>query len=85
MRERWYITQQTLPKMFHDSVIRFGECRCQWWKTGPDTTDSLTYAQVGRIVKELGSGLVNLGIQKQDRVAIMSNKCPQWQWTDFSI
>lgn len=85
MRERWYITQQTLPKMFHDSVIRFGECRCQWWKTGPDTTDSLTYAQVGRIVKELGSGLMNLGIQKQDRVAIMSHNCPQWLWADFSI
>mgnify|MGYP002409420286 CR=1 FL=1 len=85
MRERWYVTQQTLPKMFHDSVIRFGECRCQWWKTGPDTTDSLAYAQVGRIVKELGSGLMKLGIQKQDRVAIMSHNCPQWLWADFSI
>lgn len=85
MRERWYITLQTFPKMFHDSVIRFGDCRCQWWKTGPDTTASLTYAEVGRIVKELGSGLMKLGVQKQDRIAIMSHNCPQWLWADFSI
>jgi long-chain acyl-CoA synthetase len=71
--------------MFHDSVIKFGECRCQWWKTGPDTTESLTYAQVGRMVKELGSGLMKLGLKKQDRVAVMSHNCPQWLWADFSI
>jgi len=85
VRERWYVKQQTFPQMFNDNVIKFGDCRCQWWKTGPDATTSLTYAQVGRIVKELGAGLMKLGIGKQDRAAIMSHNCPQWLWADFSI
>jgi long-chain acyl-CoA synthetase len=71
--------------MFNDSVVRYGDLRCQWWKPTPDTLESLTYAQVGRIVKELACGLMSLGMQKQDRAAIMSATCPQWMWADFSI
>lgn len=85
MKNRWYITQQTFCQMFNDSVVRFGDCRCQWWKTGPNTTESLTYAEVGRIVMEMAAGLMSLGLNKQDRAAIMSHNCPQWLWADFSI
>ncbi|MGE5397413.1 MAG: AMP-dependent synthetase/ligase [Chitinophagales bacterium] len=82
---RWYITQQTFPELFNDRVVRFGNLRCQWWRTGPDTTESLTFYQVGRIVREMAAGLMRLGIQKQDRVAIMSHTCPQWMWADYAI
>ena len=71
--------------MFNDSVVRYGDLRCQWWKPTPDTLESLTYAQTGRIVKELACGLMSLGMLKQDRAAIMSATCPQWMWADFSI
>lgn len=84
-KDRSMINLVTLPQMFNDSVARYGEKRCQWWKPTPDTLQSLTYAQAGRIVKELACGLMALGIQKQDRAAIMSATCPQWMWADFSI
>jgi len=84
-KDRSMINQVTFPQMFNDSVVRYGDLRCQWWKPTPDTLESLTYSQVGRIVKELACGLMALGMQKQDRAAIMSQTCPQWMWADFSI
>lgn len=74
----------TVPQMFNESVFRFGERRCQWFKTSPTETASLTYSEVGRIVKDLSGGLLSLGIKKQDRIAIMSYNCPEWLWADMA-
>ena len=84
MADRWYITQQTFPELLNRNVIKFGTRRAQWWKTG-DTTQSITYAELGFIVKQLTAGLMSLGIQKGDRVAIASHTAPQWMWADYSI
>ncbi len=77
----------TLPEMFNDSIMKFGERRCQWFKAAPGSIDtkSLTYAEVGMLVRDVAAGLIALGIKKQDRVAIMANNCPQWLWSDFAI
>ncbi len=85
-REASYIS--TLPEMFNRSMIRFGDCRCQLFQPDPahpQQTASLTYSEVFMIVKDLTCGLMSLGLQPQDRVAIMSYNCPQWLWADFSI
>ncbi|HQQ51466.1 MAG TPA: long-chain fatty acid--CoA ligase [Spirochaetota bacterium] len=84
MADRWYITQQTFPELLNRNVIKFGTRRAQWWKTG-DTTQSITYAELGFIVKQLTAGLMSLGIQKGDCVAIASHTAPQWIWADYSI
>lgn len=84
-KDRSMINQVTLTEMFNDSVVRYGDLRCQWWKPTPDTLAELTYAQSGRIVKELACGLMSMGLEKQDRAAIMSATCPEWMWADFSI
>jgi len=82
---KWYIEQLTAPAMFSRNVTRFGHWRFQWWKTGPDTTTSLTYAEVWRIVKEMSSGLIDMGFKKGDRAAVMCHTCPEWVWADYSI
>jgi len=82
---RRYIRRQTFPEMFDNSVFRFGDRRCQWWKTDDGSTASLTYAEVGRIVREISGGLMSLEVGMQDRVAIMSANCPQWLWADLAI
>ena len=84
MADRWYITQQTFPELLNRNVIKFGTRRAQWWKTG-DTTQSINYAELGFIVKQLTAGLMSLGIQKGDCVAIASHTAPQWMWADYSI
>lgn len=82
---REYIRYSTLAEMFNVSAVKHADWRCQWWKTGPDTTDSLSYGEVYLKVKDLTSGLIEMGIEKGDRIAIMASTCPQWLWSDFSI
>jgi long-chain acyl-CoA synthetase len=71
--------------MFDRSILKYGDRICQRWKDGPDSVAELSYAQVGRLVMELSAGLMSMGVEKGDRVAIMSVNCPQWLWADFSI
>lgn len=75
----------TLAEMFHNSAVKYGDRRCQWWKTGLASTDSLTYGQVYTKVKDLTAGMLEIDIQKGDRIAIMADNCPQWLWSDMSI
>jgi long-chain acyl-CoA synthetase len=46
---------------------------------------SLTYAEVGEIVREIALGLIDLGIQPGERVSILCNTRPEWTYADFAI
>ena len=83
--ERWYIQELTCPQLLNRNAVQFGDRRFQWWKKSDGTTESNTYSQVWRLVKELSSGLMESGIEKGDRVAIISHTAPQWMWADYSI
>jgi long-chain acyl-CoA synthetase len=45
----------------------------------------VTYATVGEIVSEIARGLLDLGIEKGDRVGILANTRPEWTYVDFAI
>jgi long-chain acyl-CoA synthetase len=45
----------------------------------------VTYATVGEIVSEIARGLLDLGIEKGDRVGILANTRPEWTYIDFAI
>jgi long-chain acyl-CoA synthetase len=45
----------------------------------------VSYAEVGEIVSELGRGLIDLGIEPGDRVAILCTTRPEWTYVDFAI
>ncbi len=45
---------------------------------------SKTYSEVGEIVEGLSLGLVGLGIEKGDKVAILANTRPEWTYFDFA-
>lgn len=84
-QERWYIQELTCPEMLHRNALVFGDRRAQWWKQKDGTTASNTFAELWRTVKELSCGLIEYGIEKGDRVAIISHTVPQWMWGDYSI
>jgi long-chain acyl-CoA synthetase len=46
---------------------------------------TVTFAEVGEIVSESGRGLIDLGIEKGDRVSLLSNTRPEWSYADFGI
>jgi long-chain acyl-CoA synthetase len=45
----------------------------------------VSYAELGEIVSEVGRGLIDLGIQPGDRVAILCQTRPEWTYADFGI
>src|SRR3954447_4118861 len=45
---------------------------------------SKTFAEVGEIVRSLSLGLIDLGIEPQDKVAILANTRPEWTYFDFA-
>jgi long-chain acyl-CoA synthetase len=45
----------------------------------------VTYAAVGEIVSEIARGILDLGVEKGDRVGILANTRPEWTYVDFAI
>src|ERR1044072_6225027 len=43
-----------------------------------------TYTEVGEIVQNLSLGLMDLGIEKGDKVSILANTRPEWTYFDFA-
>ena len=45
----------------------------------------VSYSQLASIVKEVSLGLQALGIERGDKVGILSNTRPEWTYSDFAI
>ena len=45
----------------------------------------VTFAVVGDIVREIGLGLIDLGIAPGERVSLLCNTRPEWTYCDFAI
>src|SRR4051794_28267071 len=45
---------------------------------------SKTYREVGDIVRRLALGLIEVGIEKGDKVSILANTRPEWTYFDFA-
>jgi len=45
----------------------------------------VTYAEMGEIVSEIARGLIDLGVQAGERVAILCTTRPEWTYADFAI
>jgi long-chain acyl-CoA synthetase len=45
----------------------------------------VSYAELGEIVSEVGRGLIDLGIEPGDHVAILCTTRPEWTYVDFGI
>ena len=49
------------------------------------TWQDVSYAELGETVSEVGRGLIDLGIEPGDRVAILCTTRPEWTYADFGI
>src|SRR5919106_1781397 len=47
--------------------------------------EDVSYTELGEIVSEVGRGLIDLGIEPGDRVAILCATRPEWTYADFAI
>ncbi|MBL7052596.1 MAG: long-chain fatty acid--CoA ligase [Candidatus Marinimicrobia bacterium] len=78
------MNNQTIAEMFiertkisHDKIANIFKIDGKW--------KSATYGDVRREVTNLAAGLVSIGVQKGDRVAILASNRPQWAYADYAI
>jgi long-chain acyl-CoA synthetase len=50
-----------------------------------DDWHDVTFAEVGDVVREIGLGLIDVGIAPGERVSLLCNTRPEWTYCDFAI
>ncbi len=75
----------TLISMFEQSVEQHGNKPALAHKPKGGTYQDISYTQFGESVDIFSKGLSILGVQKGDRVAILSENRPEWAISDFGI
>ena len=71
--------------MLEDAIQQYGDRPALAYKPKGDTYQDISYATLGESVAAFRSGLIAHGIQKGDRVAILSENRPEWAIADFGI
>ena len=75
---------RTLPALFEESAARFGGRPFLWEKAG-DRFLPRTYAEVRNDVRRCAAGLIALGVQRGERVALMSEGRSMWVVAELGI
>jgi len=82
------VSQSTGSKTIADLMVRaaeqFADRVAVRYKVDGDWRD-VTFAEVGEIVREIGLGLIDLGIAPGERVSLLCNTRPEWTYCDFAI
>ncbi len=73
----------TLISMFEDSIQHYGSKPALASKPKGGTYEDISYTTLGESVDAFSRGLNALGVEKDDRVAILSENRPEWAITDF--
>ncbi|HYH53232.1 MAG TPA: long-chain fatty acid--CoA ligase [Solirubrobacterales bacterium] len=74
---------KTVADLLPKAADLYGSHVAVRYKEG-DQWVSKTFEQVREIVRPLAFGLVTLGVEKGDRVAILGNTRPEWTYFDFA-
>jgi long-chain acyl-CoA synthetase len=74
----------TINQLFQESVAKQGARTALRYKENK-VFKNISYAEFGKRVHEVASGLTALGIVKGDRVALLSENRPEWAVTDLAI
>ena len=74
----------TIADLIELAAERYGDGAAIRYKQDGDWKD-VSYSELGETVSEVGRGLIDLGIQPGDRVAILCQTRPEWTYADFGI
>jgi long-chain acyl-CoA synthetase len=74
----------TIADLVELAARRFGDSPAVRHKRDGEWRD-VSYAELSEIVSEVGRGLIDLGVNPGDRVAILSTTRPEWTYADFAI
>jgi long-chain acyl-CoA synthetase len=74
----------SLARLFFDQAAQQSD-RPFLWNKAPDSWQSRSYEQVAAEIRRLAKGLMALGINPGDRVALISENRPEWLIADMAI
>jgi long-chain acyl-CoA synthetase len=77
------VGSKTIADLMPVAVGEHGSRRAVLYKDGSGWS-SKTYSEVGEIVRDLALGLMDLGVERGDKVAILANTRPEWSYFDFA-
>jgi long-chain acyl-CoA synthetase len=75
---------KTIADMMAAAAEKFGDHTAVKFKRDGAWHD-VSFAEVGEIVSELARGLIDLGLQPGERVALLCTTRPEWTYADFAI
>ncbi len=75
---------RTIADLLPVAIADHGTVEAVRYKDDSGNWVSKTYAEVGEIVRDLSLGLIELGVEKGDKVAILSNTRAEWTLFDFA-
>jgi long-chain acyl-CoA synthetase len=75
---------KTIADLLPMAAQKHGPRRAILYKDDSGNWVSQTYDEVGKIVRDLSLGLIDLGIEKGDKVAILANTRPEWTYFDYA-
>ncbi len=84
MIDNFVATVKTLPQLFFNTVENFGDRPAMKFKL-EGTYVTLNYSGFANIVEEMGNGLMSLGLEPGEAVALMAHTSERWGWADWSI
>src|SRR5579864_8264923 len=73
-----------LPKLFLNAVDRFKNPRAQMFRAA-NGWEAISANEMLRRVAALSNALVDLGVQRGDRVGLFAPNCPEWHIADFAV
>ena len=73
----------TLISLLEHSIQRYGSQPALAHKPKGGSYQDISYTELGKSVNAFSKGLNALGVQKDDRVALLSENRPEWAITDF--
>jgi long-chain acyl-CoA synthetase len=74
---------RTIADLVPNAAERYGDRVAIRYKRAGEWHD-VSYAELDEIVREIGLGLIDLGIQAGERVCILANTRPEWSYADLA-
>jgi long-chain acyl-CoA synthetase len=75
---------ETIPSLLIDAYRKYGDKKIAMRKKERGIWKTYTYADYYKQVKLFSLGLVSLGFERGDRLAIIGDTDPQWYWAEIA-
>ena len=75
---------KTIAELFYNTVEKYSNKELYYYKKGHDWS-SINGKTILYTVTDIGNALLSFGLNKGDKVGIVSTNSPKWAMTDYGI